>query len=348
MTNWILSSALVLSSIAFSSASSHSAALNTQAQPLTRSFDIGYNEDWFGNDYLFSMIKTFDINYVNKVFGDIKAAGGDIVRIYLFQVRQGLILNQYAPQTAGIEPVMMANIESVMNSARAHGLKVYWTLMDANAMPPAPQSELRDYYYNMLHNKFGEQDAFNNNVLTPLLNLLSPYRDNIYGIDLANEVNAAIKHGYWGFFDQFSGPRRWMKSTRDFIKSRAPWVRVTVTAMGPADIVSGLFDDIGLDFYDVHIYNDKGEIPYDYQICNLVQKKGIPIIVGEFGQLSKNVDDALQASVTKNLLNNALGKCFSGAIAWRFDAADVVYHYQRADGSLRPAADVIKSFKSRL
>lgn len=344
MNKFILCAAVVLSNLATVS----SQALEQVVRPAGGKFEIGYNEDWFGDDYLYSMIKTFDINYVNKVFSDIKANGGDIVRVYLFQVRQGLIIKQYAPQTVGIEPVMFANIKSVLDSAKAHGLKVYFTLMDANAMPPPPQSELRDYYYNYLHNKYGEQDAFNNNVLTPLLDLMSQYKDNIYGIDQANEIQAAIKHQYWGFFDQFDGPRRWMKSTRDFIKSKAPWVRVTTTAMGPADIVSGLHTGLGFDFYDVHIYNDKGEIPYFYKICEIVKKSGIPIIAGEFGQLTKVLDDDLQAKVTWNLLNNAKNQCFSGAIPWRWDAADTVWRYQRPDGSLRPAVEVLKRFKASL
>jgi len=346
MKNRIVLFAFVLVSFAFSSRPS--SALQQKPSTKKANFEIGYNEAWFGNDYLYSMIKTFDINYVNKVFADIKSSGGDIVRMYLFQVRQGLVINQFAPQTAGIDPVMFANIKSMLDSARAHGLRVYFTLHDADAMPAPPQSELRDYYFNLIHNKFGEADAFNANVMTPLLNLLSQYQDTVYGIDLANELSAAIKNQYWGLFDQFDGPRRWLKSMRDFIRTQAPWIRVSCSAMNTADVEGGLYSDLGLDFYDVHIYNDKGEIPYFYELCDIVHKTGIPIIVGEFGQLGQNVDDALQSSVTLNLLNNAKNQCFSGAIAWRFDPADVVYHYQRSDGTLRPAVDVIKAFKAGL
>jgi hypothetical protein len=313
------------------------------AEPAAR-FDVGYNEDWFGDDYLFSFIKTFDASYVDKTFAGIKAGGASVVRIYLFQARQGLLLNQYAPQSAGIDPRMLANLTTVLESARAHGLKIYFTLLDADAMPPPPESELRDYYYNLIHNNYGELDAFNARVLAPVLELLDQHRDEIYGLDIANEIQGAIKHKYWGFFDEFDGPRRWIKTERDFIKSRAPWIRVTSDAMGPADIAGGLYTGLGLDFYDVHVYDDKGDIPHGDAICELVRKTGVPIIVGEFGQLTQKLDDALQENVTRNLLRNAKSSCFSGAIAWRYDSADKTWRYQRPDGTMRPAAAVIRGF----
>lgn len=269
-----------------SSAAPASAKRPAGRAPAQAHFDIGYNEDWFGDDYLFSLVKTFDGAYVDKIFAGIKAGGADVVRIYLFQARQGLLLNKYAPQSAGIDPRMLANITTVLESARGHGLKVYFTLLDADAMPPPPASELRDYYYNLIHDKYGELDAFNAHVLEPLLELFAQFKDSIYGIDIANEIQAAIKNSYWDFFDQFSGPRRWLRTERDFIKSKAPWVRVSSDAMGPADIAGGLYSDLGLDFYDVHLYNDEGEIPNVGKICELVRSTGVPIIVGEFGQLT--------------------------------------------------------------
>lgn len=316
-----------------------------------RDFVVGYNEAWFGPNYSTGLTSNFDIKYVNRIFEDMKSQGGSVVRIWLFENRQGINLNRYAPQSQSIDPKMLTNISDVLKSARVRGLKVYLTLFDGNNMPRGG-GELRDYYYNLLNNKYGENTAFLNNVMVPLLTSLKPHADVIYGLDFMNEIQAPMFNMFWGFTaDNWAGPRRWMKETRDFVKGQAPWLRVTTSSgwsWGAKDLKNGLFSGLGFDFYDFHVYDNNGTIPYLYDICALSRKEGIPVILGEFGQGSKRNDDALQRSSTEKFLNNAYHSCLEGALAWRFDAQESYFSFQRADGTMRPAADVMRNFQQSL
>lgn len=307
-------------------------------------FVLGYNEAWFGPYYQNSFTDGYSDTLVTKTLSDIHGAGGDVVRLWLFQNRQGLNLATYAPQTSSIQQQMLTNLERTIGIARQQHLKIYFTLFDGNTMP-SDSSEARNYFYNLLNNKYGEGDAFNIYALTPFLELLNNNQDVIYALDLMNEIEAPIQRGYWS--SSWSGPRTWIQNTRSFIKTKSPWLKVTSSAgwgWAAFDITNGLFSGLGLDFYDLHVYDDNGNIPSLNSLCSKAASDGVPIILGEFGQSTHSENDQLQQVSTQAFLNNAKNSCFSGALAWRFDSQEAYWSYQRADGSLRPAADVIKNF----
>lgn len=313
-------------------------------EPLP-SFVVGYNEAWFGPNFQNSFTDGFNESSITKTMTDMKDAGAYVVRLWLFQNRQGLVLTPGAPKTSTIDPLMLSNLTKTMAIARALNIKIYFTLWDGNAMPKE-SSELRDYYYNLLNNKYGEGDAFNTYVLTPLLALFSENQDVIYALDLMNEIEAPIDHNYWT--NSWNGPRNWMQNMRNYVKARASWIKVTSSAgwsWAASDITRGLFSNLGLDFYDLHVYDDNGNIPSLSNLCATASNDGVPIILGEFGQSTKNNDDNLQKNSTERFLNNAKNSCFSGALAWRFDANEETWRFQRPDGSFRPAVEVIKNFR---
>lgn len=313
--------------------------------PTPKAFFIGYNEAWFGQNFQNSFTDGFNATEMNQTLSDIKSSGGTVVRVWLFQNRQGIILSGGAPRSSSIEPMMLTNLSKMMEMARVLNIKIYFTIWDGNVMPK-DNSELRDYYYNLLNNKYGEGDAFNTYVLTPVLDLFSQNQDVIYALDLMNEIEAPINNKYWT--SSWNGPRKWIQDSRNFVKSKAPWLRITSSAgwgWAAADIARGLFSGLGLDFYDLHVYDDNGNIMLASNVCSVAKKDGVPIILGEFGQATKNDDDNLQKTSTEKFLKNAKDSCFSGALAWRFDAAEETWRFQRADGSFRPAVDVMKNFK---
>jgi hypothetical protein len=320
------------------------AAGGDAALPLpTPSFLVGYNEGWFGANYGTDLTTNFDLDFVAQTFDGILAAGGHLVRLWLFEYREGFVLGTYAPQTQGLDPALLVNLGQVLTAARVRGLWVYLTALEGNEMQKIP--ELRDYYWNLLNNVYGEGDAYNNNVLAPVLTLLDEHREVLYGFDLMNEIQAPRSVGLWA--DPIGGPRAWMQRTTAFIKARTPWLRVTSTAGWDNcqyDIIAGFYSGLGLDFYDLHQYSDDGAYAGATAVCNQAAADGVPVILGEFGQKTQVIDDLLQYNVTGAFLWNARGLCFTAALAWRYDYGPSCWDFLRQDGSYRPAVSVMQTY----
>jgi hypothetical protein len=307
-------------------------------------FIVGYNEAWFGKNYGSDLTTNYDSAYVAKTLDGIKQAGGHIVRLWLFEGRQGIKLGQGAPQISSVDPQMLKNLGEVLDAARARGIWVYLTAFDGNEMP-SDDGPQRDFYWNLLNDKYGENWAFQTWVLDPLLTMLASKEDVIYGFDLVNEIEAPRSRFYWT--DPLAGPRDFIRRNVTFIKSKAPWLRVTSTAgwgTASTDIASGFFSGLGLDFYDLHVYSDDGSVFIGSQVCAQVQADGVPILLGEFGQQTQVNDDALQSNATNAFLSYATSSCYDGALAWRFDPAEQWWDFVRDDGSFRPAVNVMKQY----
>jgi hypothetical protein len=310
-------------------------------------FIVGYNEAWFGPWFGTGLTSDFDPAYARSVLDGIKLGGGRVVRLFLFELGQGLVLAPSTPRTQGVSPQLLANLEWIITEARQRGLWVYLTALESNHM--ALYAPLTDYYRALLTNTSGEGDAFNALVLGPLLEMLDRHAENVFGLDLANELDAAKSDGMWsGLPLDPVGPRAFVQRTRDFIRSRSPWLRVTVTlgkgGTAQYDLAGGFLSGLGLDFYDVHLYSDNGTFGGMTALCDRAALDGVPLYLGEFGQKTQAWNDTLHYAAAANFLNGAKTGCFKGALAWRFDAAEETWAYQLPDGGLRPAAQVIQAF----
>ena len=311
--------------------------------PMPR-FLVGYNEAWFGGHFSTGLTSDFDLAYVQRIFDGILAAGGHVVRIFLFELMQGVTLGPSAPRTQSVSPTMLANLDAVLTAARRRGLWVYVTALEGNSMgaaagPPGA------YFTDLLNGRNGEGDAFNNNVLAPTLRVLDAHRDCVWAMDLLNEFEAPRSHGLWS--DPLNGPRGFIQRTTAFVHARSPWLRVTASAgwdTGPNDIALGLLSGLGLNFYDLHSYSDGGGYAGQTAICNRAASEGMGVVLGEYGQMSHRIDDTLQAYVTGTYLYNASTSCFSAALAWRFDAAETWWAVVRPDGSFRPAVSFVQAY----
>ncbi len=314
---------------------------------MTRpAFLVGYNEAWFGKHYGSDLTTNYDRAVVEKTFDGIVQAGGRVVRLWLFEGREGLVLGAGAPETRGLSPAMLTNLGETLAAARARGLWVYLTAFDGNEMP-VEVGPRREYFRHLLEDELGEGVAFRTNALAPLLTMLGDHREVIYGLDLLNEIQAPRSRSFWR--DPVAGPRAFIQRTTAFIKTRAPWLRVTSSAgwdEGPLDVASGFFSGLGLDFYDVHLYADDGDVPGAAAICARASTDGVDVIVGEFGQKNRIVDDALQTSATESLLTNAKKHCFRAALAWRWDATEQWWNFAQPNGSFRPAVTVVQRFSA--
>lgn len=312
-------------------------------------FAVGYNQAWFHTDYGHDLTYSFDPIGIDLVFQKIADAGGAIVRVWIFtgDEKQGVVFTQET-RTAGLEPGFLDHVGQVCQKARDHNLVVYFTAFDGNFSWDRP-SHASNVHYNILNNRFGEGDSFNSRALGPVLDVLSQNQDVVFALDLMNEVEGSVETWFWP--DSWTGARTWMQRTAAFVKQQAPWLRVTASAgwaTGPEDLAGGLFSGIGLDFYDVHVYNDDGMIPMAFPLRMRGWSDGRQIILGEFGQSADVVDDDLQTRVTAGFLASARGLGFVAALGWRFDderPTDPSFVPSLSflrDGQPRPAVDEMR------
>jgi hypothetical protein len=337
----LLASALPLLSLSAACANHGIGSRAPSPPPMARpAFLVGYDEGWFADHYATDYTSAFDLAYVNRTFDGLVRAGGHVVRLWLFEGAQGIGMGAGAPRTLGVSRQMLANLELVLAAARARGLWVYVTALDGNETYAAPGALAP--YFKALLNDPNELEAYLTRVLAPTLAVLDQHRDNVFGFDLMNEIEAPIQKGV--FDDAVGGPRRFMQVTRAFVRAHSPWLPVTSSAgwsTAASDIASGLFAGVGLDFYDLHAYADSGEITGSGAVCERARRDGVLVILGEFGQSSPIVDDAIQSAATERFLSTARSTCFQAALAWRYDYSALPnsnwFHFIRADGSFRPA-----------
>ena len=311
------------------------------------SFIVGYNEAWIGPWFGTGLTTDFDPAYVDHVLDGIAAGGGKVVRVFLFELLQGITLGPATPRSQSLSPQLLANVDTLLQKARQRGLWVYFTGLESNQMALVQEAP---YYRDLLTNTGGEQDAFHQNVLGPLLQVLDAHQDNVFGYDIANEFDAAKSDGMAGPPLDPAGPRAFIQRTRDFIKSRSPWLRVTCTVgkggTAQYDLISGFLSGLGLDFYDVHLYSDDATYGGQTALCARAQQDGIPLYLGEFGQKTQVWNDVLQYNVTAGFLYGAKNSCFAGALAWRYDSSEATWAFELADGGMRPAVQVMQLYGS--
>lgn len=312
--------------------------------PGLGTFSVGYNEGWFNERYGVDLTTGFDPRFIARMFDGMAKGGATIVRIFPFTALQGIVLGPYAPQTQGLNPQLIVNLRTVLSLARERQLKVYVTLLNSGDMRYA-SGAMRDYFWNLISNKYGERDAFKSKVLAPLLSVLNQNRDVVYALDVMNEIEAALDSGY--FPNNWIGARSWIQNMAAYVKPRSPWLAVTATAgwgYAVQELTLGLFSGLGLDFYDVHVYSDSGQYPGLTALCNKAASDQVPIILGEYGQKSQTISDSLQYNATANFLYGAKTHCFVSALAWKYETIQLWLTYLRPNGTFRPAYGLVQAF----
>ena len=118
------------------------------------SFWVGYNEAWFGQNYLNSLASnpyfypglpsssTFDPKLVDTMFAGMASGGAKIVRVFVFTALQGIVLDPSKTKTLGLTDDLIgnsakgivSNLKTVFRKARNHGLKVYVNALSGNDM----------------------------------------------------------------------------------------------------------------------------------------------------------------------------------------------------------------------
>lgn len=246
--------------------------------------------------------------------------GVDVARIWVFERLEGLRFDQ-SNKVTGIDAELLTNLHKVLESAQAHGVKVYLCLLDAWAvknqppggLPPArlpKYSEWNATVRQIMKSVVESPSDFVVNALTPLVNSVAAH-PALYAIDLMNEpegmmsdtqvVSNAAMRGYISACCQAIRPAA--KASIGCMKSS--------TARG--------FSSLPLDFCDFHSYGQVASLS-SYASSGYAGK---PCMVGECGFTvsSSNVTTraAKEVQVAEDYVQMALAKGYSSCLVWNRD-----------------------------
>jgi len=315
-------------------------------------FWVGYNEAWVRDDYgvwlsanpSFGLPSKFptDRVFLNGYLSGMAAGKARIVSIWLFPALQGILRGGDGTLTTGLSPDFLPNLTEVLSSARRLGLKVYVTALNGNDLKLFKGTLFEPYAANLLSNATARQ-YFKLNALLPLLKVLNSNKDVIYGFDLINEIEAVLAASYV----DAAGARAWIREMASYVTVNSPWAAVTASSgyYPVTAILGGLYTGLGLNFYDAHIYSDVPAFSLGQRsMCQKAAADGVQLVLGEFGQSSKTVNDWLQYYVTSQFLTLARASCIHAALAWKYESTTTPWFaYVWPNGAFRPAYNYIKT-----
>lgn len=338
---------------------------------------VGYNQAWFlplchNTHYGHDLATDFDLAGVELTFACLRDAGSSHIRLWLCegnnQFPEGVEFKNGIAQ--GLQPDFVANVATVMDCAQKHNIKVYWTLLAPNTgyQPQAqnpklrgPLPEFRQWYTQLFDIQSHPYHAisFIEQVLLPLVDLLRPYREHVFGLDLVNEIDYVAATYLPAEADRMGIMGSWLDAVQRMVHTAFPDAPRLGVSFGYEHqhypmlyYVDEL--DTGLDFLDIHAYHDEGKL-------SLSADKPIrkPLVLGEFGHRSPTTprmdEPERQAKASLRFLEQATQRGFEAAFAWRL-LEDHRSHWSHFEvhtqsgrlqiGPMRPAAHCIRQWNT--
>ena len=289
--------------------------------------NVGFNQAWFKNDYSQQyMDNIFDPVEVERIFELTQKAGGNQLRLWLFEGSHFPMLNWSGSEVQGVRNDFVKNFVETLRIARKYDVKVYMTLFDAHSYRP---DKLNPRELKKLRQFFNPEGGrkFLTRVILPLFQEIERegLSSQISKVDLVNEGDTVINR--WGYNLGWKGAEEMICDWRNFIQSIKGFYSTPVTfSLRLHPLVfhpTNLLDTNGplkcADFIDFHSYSDKGKIHRCQYVKRFSERGSKPVILGEFGQsfFNHRYDDHLQVANTRNYLREAQNCGFSEALAWR-------------------------------
>ncbi len=310
-------------------------------------FSTGFNQAWLKNAYAHQWEDAYyDQSYVEQLFRLTEDSKAQILRIWLFE---GSWLSQFEPDkrsgTFKIRLDVLRNLRHFLKTAKKYRVKINLTFLDGNSFQyVVDRPDLAQFWWNVFNNKYEKQKEFYEFAIRPIYQLIEKdFKDVVVQFDIANEVNAITQ------FHLFEDPKNAMSSFLCKMKEGSPAPVTASLGWGNAEelFFAGFLDQACLDFYDIHFYNDQGEIS-QCEKYKLLSQKNVVLQLGEFGQASADLMDDLQSFVTSQFLHKAKECGFQSALAWRLiDHREAPnpegrFSYVTDDGRPRPAYWIFK------
>jgi len=190
------------------------------------------------------------------------------------------------------------------------------------------------------------REAYITNAVRPLAKLFRS-RKNTLAIDIFNEIESEVvdKKKPASHRASIEDARSFLRENAQAIHAAAPGLLVSAGSgwRGFDSIKEGLYNGLGLDFLDVHVYADKPSLPDAAQLTG-----GVPIIIGEFGQSTQQWDDGIQDGALRGAYAEAVRKGYAGVFPWQMDfpGCTVWATFFSKQGGFRPAALAAKGLNA--
>lgn len=300
-------------------------------------FVFGVNLPWFDGQYGHDIGRNpqpksdWEIWYhpetVSHYFQDIKDIGFHAVRVWLMEDAEGWAINDDGIITS-LTDTFIRNLEDLVQRAQDTKLSLYFCLTNTwtKVEIPSPVKDER------------QRDAYLENAVTPIANLLRG-NTNIFAIDIFNEIESEVLN--------MDNPHRVsVEEAKTFVRSNVQAIKAEdsnrlVSAgsgwRGADSIREGHYNNLGLDFFDIHIYDDNGTLPSVSEL-----DVDVPVYVGECGQFQKVQDDQLQQASIMGFLRNATTKGYAGCFLWAYGPEQ--YLEITVNGRHRPVIAGVRDF----
>ncbi|MGD2092808.1 MAG: hypothetical protein PVH61_41980 [Candidatus Aminicenantes bacterium] len=237
------------------------------------------------------------------------------------------------PEVNGLQPEFLANVTRLMELAAESNLEIYWTILSGGNYFKQPNGHHQWALKKMLeHPKY--RNRFIERALLPFLQILQPFRNNVYAIDLINEPEGFF---CWnndftlGLHDLFNWPQRisypprleefaldYIRLASNAVKRNFSEFKVSVGFRSRSTIQSNISAlNPQLDFFDFHYYDRYSLDPDSFPIFG--EK---PTIIGELGYMSLTFsftpDDREQQDAVDGIIGDAIDRNFRGCLVWMY------------------------------
>lgn len=316
------------------------AALEAGAQLLpingTNAFVKGANLPWLDGQYDHdiginplhpSWGCSYNSAHMNQYLADMQAMGISVVRLWLNENKQGLVLDGNGNVT-GLDPTFLANLDDIVQLAAQNRVCLYLTLNQGDA----------DWVTNS-----AQQASYLSNTV---VSIAARYEGNrhIFAYDVMNEIDAVVG----GPLGNYGNGASWLQAQA--------YITAAVTAIHAADPGRlatcstgwhqwhnlGYFQGLGLDFYDFHDYEN---IPSFPAASSLGLDK--PVYAGECGQAANSYwDDSIQNTCELNALNSSWNGSYAGVGIWayQYPGSGDYYSMVNTNATWRPVCYTIQTW----
>lgn len=324
----------------------------TQPRPI-----LGVNLPWFFGAYGHDLADNehhptwgndYDDALAARALEVARGVGFDAVRVWLCEHGEGVVTR--GSRVVGVRPELLDRVARVQDLASAQGLRVYWSLLDANSWKREGDA--------LTHAVMSDVDSaarFAEHVAAPIARRIDASR--AVGLEVLNEPEVMTAECLRPGEDcvAWSAIGASLRVVGDAIRAATPGLRVTSGTMHvflPRLWASGA----ALDAADIHVYHEDGGLPPPARLAAEVGDPRIahgevPLIAGECGL----PEHATEPWRLVNYLYNAVRHGYAGAFLWRLEnplvtrdgawshAAETVHHALSLDiaraareGRLRP------------